>query len=83
MSTTSDTGEQTMDTTRYYDATVDGHRRIAVATARDADDIPGAFSLDRREIAAADLPADFGRWQRYDASVKGDVIVEIMSRDGD
>lgn len=72
-----------MTITRYFDATVDGHRRIAVVEA-DTDDAIGATpEHNNAEIARQDLPDDFASWKRYTAHAYHDSFVEVLSPDGD
>ena len=74
---------------RYFDATVEGHKRITVYEGSSHDDIGECLGLEQRdrEIDAADLPSDFADWKRYTANAFAGglrtVTVEVMSRDGD
>ena len=64
---------------RFFDAIVDGHRRIAVVES-DAHD---GFDGFRDEIAEQDLPADYGRWLTYEEYSHGNNAVRVVSRYGD
>lgn len=66
--------------TKYFDATVEGHRRIAVVSAETDDIIAETPEAGNPEV---DLPADFSDWKRYTAHTYGRESVEVMSRDGD
>jgi len=66
-------------TTRYFNATVEGHFRILVVEG------PGAanYYSDADEISPSDLPANFGSWREYNAGAGLDYTKVTMSRHGD
>lgn len=67
---------------RYFTANVDHAVRIAVVDGATDEDIYEANEAVReREIARADLPADFHQWRRYTAhAYPSGVTVYVMSR---
>ena len=73
-----------MSIIRYFDATIDGHRRIQVVTAEDENGFDGLHGLEKpREFRPDELPTDFASWKCYEAFAVTDAVVEVMSRDGD
>jgi len=69
---------------RYFDATVDGRRRIAVVEAPSEADVDAIFGPETPpELTADELPAGFEEWRRYRARQMGRAVVDIRSRDGD
>lgn len=72
-----------MTITRYFDATVDGHLRIAVVEAETNDAIDAAPEHNGAEISKSDLPDGFASWKRYTAHAYEDSFVEVLSPGGD
>lgn len=72
--------ETTTMNTRYFDATCEGHKRIAEVTFDDELDCRSNFG---REINKNDLPEDYKTWKRYTAHGVGNATVEVVSRHGD
>lgn len=65
--------------TRYFDATIDGWRRITVVTGSKDSDFDGFHD----EIEPEDLPPDFSTWQRYDVGASGlGMSFKTLSADG-
>lgn len=67
--------------TRYFDATIDGHQRITVASGDD-NEISTVFR-DREELSERELPADFSSWKVYAHGAGYSHEQRTLSRRGD
>lgn len=71
-----------MSTIRYFDATIDGWRRITVVEIEDGYEGDAELSGYTNEIRASDLPGDFANWQQYDAGAGLHHAARTLSADG-